>query len=62
MKIRSRYLLGITKIQRYVYRSYKAYTLLVSCLKELILLSSFRLSGTKFRILGLRFDMLSEPC
>ena len=34
--------------------------LLILFLKELILLSSFSLSGVKFHILGQRFDMLSE--
>ena len=35
--------------------------LLISCLKELIQLSLFTLSGIKFHILGPKFDLLSEP-
>ena len=35
--------------------------LLISCLKELIQLSTFTLSGIKFHILGPTFDLLSEP-
>ena len=35
--------------------------LLISFLKELILLLCFSLSGTKFQIIGPRFDILSEP-
>ena len=71
MKIRSCCLQKITKNQREVYSSYIAHTdIFQTATFELFFegadtgttdLSSFSLSGTKFHILGPRFDLLSEP-